>query len=421
MPCYLTTILATLTLILPGALAAKQPSAPLWPAGEAPYYNAEIDSGRPKLIDYLADSEKRNGAAIVICPGGGYGGLAGDHEGHQIAQFFNDLGVSAFILHYRLGGKGYHYPAQLADVQRALRTVRHRASDPKLGIDPDRIGVIGFSAGGHLASMAATLFDRKAYDADKNDPIDQLSARPAFAVLCYPVISMIDGITHDGSRRNLSGDKAPDDHSAKVRSLSSEFNVPANAPPTFLFHTSEDTVVPAANSLRFYQALLDNQIPAELHIYQRGPHGVGLNRGDPAAGTWSDHLVTWLRNNGFFVEKAERSSVSGSVSLDGVPVSWGLITFSPDDPNQPVTSLRVRGGEFRADAASGPVIGKSAITFEASIWEETQKPNDRVIQTDRLSPNDVEPVSLIIEKPNDKNQDASDAAAEPLNFELESK
>ncbi len=414
----LTTILAllalSLTLALPTAIDAKQPSAPLWPEGEAPYYNAEIDSDRPKLIDYPADPEKRNGAAIVICPGGGYGGLAGDHEGHQIAQFFNDLGVSAFVLHYRLGGKGYHYPAQLADVQRALRTVRHRAADQKAGIDPDRIGVIGFSAGGHLASMAATLFDRKAYDADENDPIDQVSARPDFAVLCYPVISMIDGITHNGSRINLSGEKDPDDHSAKIRSLSSEFNVPSDAPPTFLFHTSEDAAVPVANSLRFYQALIDNSIPAELHIYQRGPHGVGLYRGDPATGTWSDHLVTWLRNNGFFVEKSERASVSGTVSLDGLPVSWGVITFSPDDPNQPVTSLRVRGGKFSADAASGPIIGKSAITFEASIWEETQNPDDRVILTDRLSQNDAEPLYLTLKS-------SAESPLEALSFEIESK
>ena len=414
MTCRLTTILTLVCLSLPAAVAAKQPSAPLWPAGEAPYYNAEIDSDRPKLIDYPAAPEKRNGAAIVICPGGGYGGLANDHEGHQIAQFFNDLGVSAFVLHYRLGGKGYHYPAQLADVQRALRTVRHRAADQKAGIDPARIGVIGFSAGGHLASMATTLFDRKAYDADENDPIDQVSARPDFSVLCYPVISMIDGITHNGSRQNLSGEKNPDDHSAKIRSLSSEFNVPADAPPTFLFHTSEDSVVPVANSLRFYQALIDNHIAAELHIYQRGPHGVGLYRGATATGTWSNHLVTWLRNNGFFAGESERTSISGSVSLDGFPVSWGAITFSPDDPDQPVTSLRVRGGKFHADAASGPVIGKSAITFEASVWEQTQNPDDRVILTDRLSQNDAGPLYLTLKA-------RADDTSEALSFEIESK
>jgi len=394
MTCRLTTLFALISLAAPVADAAKPPSAPLWAEGEAPYFNAEIDSDRPKLIDYPADPENRNGAAIVICPGGGYGGLASDHEGHQIACFFNDLGVSAFVLHYRLGGKGYHYPAQLADVQRALRTVRYRATKDEAGIDPHRIGVIGFSAGGHLASMATTLFDREAYPADEDDPIDQISARPDFSVLCYPVISMIDGITHDGSRQNLSGEKNPDDHSAKIRSLSSEFNVPANAPPTFLFHTSEDAVVNVANPLRFYQALVDNKIPAELHVYQRGPHGVGLYRGDPATGTWSDHLIVWLRNNGFFVDKSERTGVVGTVSLDGLPVSWGVITFSPDDPNQPVTSLRVRNGKFRAEAASGPVIGKSAITFEGSIWEHTQDVDDRVIQSDRLSQSDAEPLYL---------------------------
>lgn len=399
---------------------SQQSASPLWPQGEAPYFNAEIDSGRPKLIGYPADEEDRNGTAVVICPGGGYGGLAADHEGHQIAQFFNDLGVSAFVLHYRLGGKGYHYPAQLADVQRALRTVRHQAAGSDAGIDPERIGVIGFSAGGHLASMAATLFDRTAYPADAADPIDRLSARPDFAVLCYPVISMRDGITHDGSRKNLSGDEDPDDQSSKILSLSSELNVPSDAPPTFLFHTSEDSVVPAANPILFYQALLKNHIPAELHIYQRGPHGVGLFRGDPATGTWSAHLVTWLRDNGFFAasENRQRVAVEGNFTLDGEPVSWGSVTFTPADPNLPVTTVRARGGKFSADSASGPVAGRSAVSFEGSIWELTQNPEDRVIRTDRLSPNDRLALSLELET-GEKTADGT--APQEFSFDLKSR
>jgi acetyl esterase/lipase len=395
MTCH--PLLTLLVLATTAHLHAQEPATPLWPKGEAPYHNAEIDSDRPKLIAYYADPENGNGASIVVCPGGGYGGLAADHEGHQIAQFFNDHGVNAFVLHYRLGSKGYHYPAQLADVQRAIRTVRDIALSSKRSMDGERIGVIGFSAGGHLASMAATLFDRRAYPANSEDRIDSRSARPDFAVLCYPVISMKDGVTHDGSRRNLSGKKNADDKTSKILSLSSELNVPANAPPTFLFHTSEDSVVPAANPIRFYEALLKNNIPAELHIYQRGPHGVGLYRGDPTTGTWSKHLVAWLRNNGIFAGNTERVAVKGDVSLDGEPVSWGCITFQPEDENLPITALRIRNGKFQADSASGPVIGRTSIHFEASIWEKTQDPKDRVIQTDRLSPGDVDALYIKVE------------------------
>ena len=406
-----------LILATTSQLHAQEPAKPLWPEGEAPYYNAEIDSDRPKLIAYYADQKNNNGASIVVCPGGGYGGLAADHEGHQIAQFFNDNGVNAFVLHYRLGGKGYHYPAQLADVQRAIRTVRDIALSSKRSMDDDRIGVIGFSAGGHLASMAATLFDRKAYDADSEDRIDGRSARPDFAVLCYPVISMKDGVTHAGSRRNLSGEKNPDDRTSKILSLSSELNVPANAPPTFLFHTSEDSAVPAANPIRFYEALLKNKIPAELHIYQRGPHGVGLYRGDPTTGTWSKHLVAWLRNNGFFARNTERVAVEGEVTLDGEPVSWGCITFQPEDENQPLTALRIRNGKFQANPDNGPVTGRTAISFEASIWEKTQDPKDRVIQTDRLSPNDSDALYVDVEA-DGKSEDGP--AALTLSFDLKS-
>lgn len=406
-----------LILATTSQLHAQENAQPLWPEGEAPYYNAEIDSDRPKLIAYYADPENHNGASIVVCPGGGYGGLAADHEGHQIAQFFNDHGVNAFVLHYRLGSKGYHYPAQLADVQRAIRTVRDIALSAKRGMDDQRIGVIGFSAGGHLASMAATLFERKAYPANTEDQIDSRSARPDFAVLCYPVISMKDGVTHAGSRRNLTGEKNADDKTSKILSLSSELNVPANAPPTFLFHTSEDSVVPAANPIRFYEALLKNKIPAELHIYQRGPHGVGLYRGDPTTGTWSNHLVAWLRNNGFFARNTERVAVEGEVTLNGVPVSWGCITFQPADNNLPITALRVRNGKFQADSAAGPIVGRTAITFEASIWEKTQDPNDRVIQTDRLSPADDLPVYIDVQ-PGEKTEDGP--AALTLSFGLKS-
>jgi len=172
---------------------------PLWPEG-APGAHGKTDNDTPALLPFPA-KENANGTAVVVCPGGGYGGLAMDHEGLQIAEWLNQRGISAWILRYRLGSKGYHHPIQQGDVLRAVRTVRHQAKDH--GVDPNRIGVWGFSAGGHLASTAATHFDLGKPSAI--DPVDQVSSRPDFAVLCYPVITMDESFTHQGSRRNLLG------------------------------------------------------------------------------------------------------------------------------------------------------------------------------------------------------------------------
>lgn len=362
----------------------------LWPEG-APYAHGEEETDRPRVFPYLLPEDQRNGAAVVVCPGGGYGGLAADHEGHQIGEFLNSFGVTAFVLHYRLGTQDYHYPTQLADVQRALRWVRHRA--PEYGIDPQRIGVMGFSAGGHLTSMAGTLYDRKAYEAA--DETDQESARPDFMILCYPVISMSTDYGHKGSRVNLIGDPKVTPDSEAARSVSSELNVTDDTPPAFIFQTMEDTVVPAQNSLLFYNALLEHGIPSEMHIYQKGPHGVGLFRADPNTGAWSNQLKRWMRGNGI-LGSGERAAISGEVTLDGLPVSWGGITFTPEDPDLPTTTLRIRRGKFSAPAESGPIVGKSAVTFEASIWEQTRAPEDGVIRTDRLSPDSAEPLSVAV-------------------------
>lgn len=363
--------------------AEERESFPLWPEGKTPYAKeADAETGRPKLFPYVVPEDKANGCAVVVTPGGGYGGLAADHEGHQIATWWNERGVSAFVLHYRLGSNGHHHPTQLADVQRALRTVRSRAGE--WSVDPNRIGVMGFSAGGHLSSMAATLFDEKAYDA--SDEIDKASARPDFAVLCYPVISMEEGVTHGGSRRNLLGpDKAEDDEAAKA--VSSELNVTEKTPPTFIFQTDADTAVPAENAVRFYLALRKAGIPSEMHIYQKGPHGVGLFLGDPVTGTWSNLLDTWMQSNGWYAEKTQRVAVAGKVTFEGQPVSWGRITFHPEDPTQPVTSTWVRRGKFHLTDELGPPTGKAKLSFTASIWESTEGKDERVIQTDRLSQN----------------------------------
>jgi acetyl esterase/lipase len=228
-------------------------------------------------------------------PGGGYGHLAIGHEGREIGEWLNSLGLAAFVLKYRHAPR-YGHPAPLDDAQRALRLVRTRAQEWK--IDPSRVGIMGFSAGGHLASTAATHFDDGEQDAP--DPVERQSCRPDFAILCYPVITMTDPSTHRGSRRNLLGD-APDPK--LVRWYSNETQVIAQSPPTFLFHTNADQAVPAENSLIYYLALRKAGVPAELHVYETGRHGVGLAVGDPVLSTWSDHCEDWLRHRGLLVAR----------------------------------------------------------------------------------------------------------------------
>ncbi len=243
----------------------------------------------PTLTIYLADEEKASGTAVVVCPGGGYGNLAMHHEGHQVAQWFNAQGVSAFILRYR-HGPTYNHPVPLMDAQRAIRTVRARAEE--FNIYPDRIGILGFSAGGHLASTAGTHFD----DGKPNgDDIDKVSSRPDFMVLVYPVITMDDEYTHQGSKRNLLG-KKPDEK--QVNHLSNEKQVTENTPPTFIILTHEDKAVPSPNGVGFYLALHKAGVPAELHVYEKGPHGFGLAPFDPILSHWPDVCVTWLRGRG---------------------------------------------------------------------------------------------------------------------------
>lgn len=369
-------------------------SRPLWPEGKIPH--AKPDAGEeeiPRVDIYpTAGSKKHNGAAVVVCPGGGYGSLAKDHEGHQIAQWYNERGVTAFVLTYRLGSQGYHFPVQLADVQRALRLARAGAEEFK--IDPGRVGVMGFSAGGHLASMAATKFGDEAYPA--TDDTDKLSARPDFAALCYPVISLEKDITHGGSRKNLLGpDRADDDIWAER--LSSDRNVAEDTPPVFLFHTAEDTAVPVENSLRFFSAMRKHGVPGEMHLFQKGVHGVGLFQGDPVLRHWSELLDLWLRNNGWYSGPRERTAISGEVSLDGKPVDWGSLTFHPQDGKAPITTVRVRKGKFSAKKEDGPVLGKSRIVFEGSIWETTGKEKDKRVRLEKLVPKAMQPLSLDVE------------------------
>jgi acetyl esterase/lipase len=259
----------------------------LWPAG-APGKLGDEAKDKPTLIIYLPDAEKATGCGIVVCPGGGYGGLAMDHEGHQIARWLNSFGVAALICDYRHRGKGYGHPAPLQDAQRAVRTVRARARE--FGVQPDRVGIMGFSAGGHLTSTALTHFDKG--NAESADVIEKVSCRPDFGLLCYPVIAFDQPFTHKGSQQNLLGKDASKE---LIESLSNEKQVTSETPPTFLFHTQEDTGVPPENSVVFYAAMLKHKVPGELHIYQKGPHGVGLAANIPGTSDWPNTFQRWLK------------------------------------------------------------------------------------------------------------------------------
>lgn len=280
--------------VLPPAGAQQPPRDPfpLWPQG-APGALGKEDKDIPTLTPYFANPDRATGAALVVCPGGGYGGLA-PHEGRDYAMWLNEIGVAAFVLKYRLGSQGYRHPAMLQDAARAVRTVRARAAEWNL--DPKRVGIMGSSAGGHLASTLLTHFD--AGEPAAQDPVERQSSRPDLGVLCYPVITMGEK-THGGSKRNLLGDTPSPE---LVRLLSNELQVTKNTPPTFLFHTAEDRSVLVENSLEFAAALARNGVPFALHVYPKGAHGIGLGtrQWDPAARhPWTGQCALWLKEQGF--------------------------------------------------------------------------------------------------------------------------
>lgn len=261
----------------------------LWPDG-APGALGDAAKDKPSVILHRAPVPASTHPAIVVCPGGGYGHLAMDHEGRQIAAWLNGLGITAVVLDYRHRAKGYGHPYPLLDAQRAVRLVRANAD--AWGIDPHAVGVIGFSAGGHLASSVCVHHDGG--DPEAQDPIDRQSCRPDFAVLCYAVLAFGQDFTHRGSQDNLLG-KAPTD--ALVREMSSEQQVAATTPPTFLWHTTADPVVPVRNSVAYYLALVQHGVPCEMHLFADGPHGIGLAKGT-AAGAWPDLCARWLQTRG---------------------------------------------------------------------------------------------------------------------------
>ena len=299
----LTTIVAASVVTVAAIAHAQGPGAPatipLWPegvpgaiAGAGP---EGVEDGRvrnvhvPTLTAYPSPSASRTGTAVIVCPGGGYRRLAVEHEGKDVAAWLNSLGVSAFVLKYRL--QEYGHPAPLRDVLRAVRLLRSRAS--AWGIDPQRIGVLGFSAGGHLASSAGTLFD--APEGRTGAELDSVSARPDFLVLVYPVITLVDSSAHSGSRESLLG-KSPAPGLAEA--LSTHLRVTSATPPAFLVHGGTDTAVPADNSVLFYSALRRAGVPAEMHLYQEGPHGIGLKPGFGPMSQWADRCAEWMKARG---------------------------------------------------------------------------------------------------------------------------
>ena len=306
----LRTALSTCLVLAVTSLTLAQvnpaPRVDLWPEGIPgfrPTAPKEVDDAtghvefvdRPSVTVLLADPAKATGTAMIVCPGGGYVREAFDHEGVQIAHWLNSLGVSAFILRYRM--KEYGHPAPLQDVLRAVRLVRSRAAE--FHVAADRIGVLGASAGGHLAASAGTLYD--APEGRTGAALDSTSARPDFLVLLYPVITMKEPFVHKGSRKALLG-AAPDP--ALVEEMSLEDRVTKDTPRTFMVHSEVDKTVPVENSLAFYEALRKAGVPSELHLYGQGPHGFGLTKGNGPIDNWYLRCEEWLRFNGWLTPVA---------------------------------------------------------------------------------------------------------------------
>ena len=270
--------------------AEMQTPVPLWPEG-APGALGTNANDIPTITAYLP-ATNATGAAMVICPGGGYVWLA-PHEGHDYALWLNQHGVTCFVLKYRLGSHGYHYPAEIQDGMRAMRWVRAHADEFK--IDPHRVGIMGSSAGGHLAATVLTHFD--AGDPNASDPVERQSSRPDLGVLCYAVITM-GKFTHEGSRENLLGTNPPP---ALVTLLSDELQVKTNTPPCFLWTTFEDKTVPMENTMMFAEALRKHDVPFALHVYERGGHGMGLKAKPPFAHPhpWAADCLFWLKQHDF--------------------------------------------------------------------------------------------------------------------------
>ncbi|MDJ1483534.1 alpha/beta hydrolase [Cytophagaceae bacterium YF14B1] len=295
--CIVTTTLFAQTPATTVSATVPEPIL-LWPEG-APGALGDTDEDKPAIYPFPAPKETATGAAVLICPGGGYINRAMEHEGYDLARWFNQMGITAFVLRYRVNNaehKKYGYPHAFHDATRAMRTIRSRAKE--WSIDPDKIGLMGFSAGGHLASMLGTHFDNG--NSKAKNVLDKTSSRPSFLMLIYPVISFTTPYTHRGSRDMQIG---PDLDSTLAEYMSTENHVTSFTPPTFLMYTDDDPVL-ADNAVLFYMGLRKAKVPAELHIYEKGGHGYGMANGvgkapnNPILATWTDRLKDWLKNRG---------------------------------------------------------------------------------------------------------------------------
>ena len=257
----------------------------LWP--EAPGALGTADEDKPHLLPFLLDTDKPRGL-VIVCPGGGYV-MRAPHEADPIAEMLNAHGYHAVVLHYRVAP--YKHPRPLQDAQRAIRLVRSKAAE--WHVDPQHIGMLGFSAGGHLTATASTHYDLG--DPLSADPVERFSCRPDASVLCYAVVSFLP-FSHSGSRSNLMGENPS---LALITDLSNELRITSDTPPAFIWHCADDNGVHPENALRYASALGIHGIPYELHIYQKGGHGSGLGLDDPAMSTWGDLLGIWLGRNGF--------------------------------------------------------------------------------------------------------------------------
>ena len=304
----------------------------LWPKG-APYANGTSDSDKPSLTLFPPPYGKANGAAVVICPGGGYQHLATDKEGNAVAQWLNTLGVTAFVLKYRLSP--YHHPVEMGDAQRAMRWVRANAKS--LQVDVKRVGIAGFSAGGHLASTVATHYD--AGDAKAADSVERFSCKPDFQILVYPVITFLGNAAHVGSRTYLLG---TDTSMALYEFLSNEKHISAATGPAFLVHGKDDATVSVANSQMYYDSCLKAGVPAELHLFDHGPHGFGLANGlngstrDTILMQWPGMCAAWLKSRGLLTATTSLADESRHGSSEGAPRQGAIKSGSG--------LLRVRGG-----------------------------------------------------------------------------
>lgn len=317
----------------------KYEALALW-SDTAPMAEGNQMIDQPILTVHRPSSDNNLGIACIIAPGGGYRILASDHEGLQVAKWLNRNGITAFVLRYRIAPK-YHSSVSLLDGLRAVRCVRYWSKDFK--IDPDRIGLLGFSAGGHLTVAVGTGWDEG--DDASSDPIDRTSSRPDFLVPVYAVTN--------GEKRGKKADEY----------TPTDVLVNPSTPPTFLVHTHEDSVVPASQSTLFYDALLMNKVPAELHIFNKGEHGLGLMLGDPDAAQWGELLIRWLRRQKLLTRK-ERISLAGKIRVEDQAVGMVWVTLIPEELSHPIVRVRVHGdsgGEFLIEESEGPIPGLYAV------------------------------------------------------------